>query len=62
MMTANELIAALQALPARDRTLPVCSYELSMLVELEPPRISCRQRGNHQEVAVNRKHERVIVL
>jgi hypothetical protein len=61
-MTANELIAALQALPAPDRKLPVCSYELSMLVELEPPRIGYRKRSDHQEAAVSRRHERVIVL
>jgi hypothetical protein len=61
-MTVNELLDALQALPAQDRKLQVCGYEMSMLVELEPPRIGYRNRRNREERPASRRHQRVIVL
>lgn len=57
-MNADELIEALQALPAKDRKLPVTSYESTWLVELEPPRIGYRSADGLEA----RAGERVIVL
>lgn len=57
-MNADELIAALQALPAKDRKLPVTSYESSLLVELERPRIGYRDEDKIEA----RAGERVVVL
>jgi hypothetical protein len=60
-MTADELIEALQALPAKDRKLPITSYESSWLIELEPPRIGYRN-SRRLEVQDERTGNRVIVL
>lgn len=57
-MNADELIAALQALPAKDRKLPVTSYESAWLVELERPRIGYRDADKIEA----RAGERVVVL
>jgi hypothetical protein len=57
-MTADELIEALRALPAKDRKLPVTSYESTWLVELEPPRIGYRDTDGLEAPA----GERVVVL
>jgi len=57
-MTADELIAALEALPANDRKLPVTSYESTWLVELEPPRIGYRDADGVEAPS----GQRVIVL
>lgn len=61
-MTVNELIEALRALPARDRKMQVCGYEMSLLVEAGPPRIGYRDRRSHRERLAERRHERVIIL
>jgi hypothetical protein len=61
-VTANELINARQALPARDRDLVVVGYKLSMLIELQRPRIAHRDRRTRQEAAARRQHERVLLL
>jgi len=60
-MTANELIEALQALPAKDRKLPVVGYEGPWLIELERPRIGYRN-SDRLEVQDERGSNRVIVL
>lgn len=57
-MTADELIAALQALPATDRKLPVTSYESTTLIELDWPRLGYRDTNGLEACA----GERVIVL
>lgn len=57
-MNADELIAALQAVPAKDRKLAVTSYESSWRIELERPRIGYRDADKIEA----RAGERVVAL
>ena len=60
-MTGNELIAAVQALSAEDRELPVVGYEGSFLIELERPRVTYRDAAR-LETHASLKTERVLAL
>lgn len=60
-MSVDEMIKKLKNLPDDVRKLPVVSYELSYLVELERPRIGYRD-SHRREAANHRKGRRVVIL
>jgi hypothetical protein len=61
IMSVNQLIRALQSLPANVRKLPAVSYEGPWLVEVEKPRVSYRDK-RRVEVRSKREGTAVVVL
>ena len=60
-MSVDQMIRRLQALPRDVRKLPVVSYEESLLVALEKPRVGYRDRHG-VEVQDRRAGKPVLIL